>query len=65
MTPAWNDVSGASAVGNWSRFVTAKDVVAEGQRGVDFANAFTSENAFAISTSAPASLVSASRENPA
>lgn len=60
----WANDSGASAVGNWSRFVTAKDVVDAGQRGVDFANAFTDENAFAITTSAPASIVSASRENP-
>lgn len=56
--------SQASALGNFGRFVTAKAVVESGQVGVDFANAFTANNAWAVTASAPVSFVSANREQP-
>jgi hypothetical protein len=44
--------------------VTAKDVIDAGQQGVDFADAFTDENAWSVTTLGAISFSSSNRENP-
>jgi hypothetical protein len=64
MSP-WETPSGstASAIGNWNRFVCAPGLP-DGAGGVDFHTVFCTSNPFAISTEAPASIVSLSRNDP-
>jgi hypothetical protein len=62
----WTDATRTStrSLGNFSRLVTAKDVIDAGQRGVDFADAFTDENAWSVTTLGAISFSSSNRENP-
>ena len=62
----WGDMTRTSSrsLGNFSRLVTAKDVIEAGQRGVDFTEAFTDENAWSITTLGAISISSSERENP-
>lgn len=60
---AWGEVAGPSAIGNWNRFVGA-DPIRDEHGGIDFGDAFTLQNPFAITEHAPISFTSRNRENP-
>ena len=61
-TETWTTPSGASALGNLSRFIDA-DPLADGSGGVDFNNTFSSENPWVFTTYGSVSFRS-NREDP-
>lgn len=61
-TPSWGAASGASALGNFMRFVDA-DPLADASEGVDFNNTFSTENPWVFTTRGPVSF-RVNREEP-
>lgn len=53
------------SLGNFNRLVQAKDVVASGQRGVDFSECISEAAPFSITSASPIAIKPTPREDPA